>query len=201
MAYGPEGVALSEFHSAYTGAPAWEIGRPQPVFVRLADAGEIRGSILDVGCGTGEHVIYFARRGHEVWGIDAVPAAIERARSKAAEAGVNVTLIEGDALHLERLGRTFDTVIDSGLFHVFSNADRLKFVASLHNVLPPGGRYFMEAFSDRETRKEGPRRLSEGEIHDAFRDGWVVESIEPVLFDSLKHPGGAAAWLSRIRRT
>ena len=76
------------FEQAYQdGPPPWEIGRPQPAFVALEEAGEIVGDVLDVGCGTGENALYLANRGHEVWGVDGVPAAIERARQKAAERG------------------------------------------------------------------------------------------------------------------
>ena len=48
------------FNPAYRGTPPWDIGRPQPDFVRLEEAGEIRGSVLDVGCGSGENVLYLA---------------------------------------------------------------------------------------------------------------------------------------------
>ncbi len=41
----------------YTTPPPWDIGRPQPAFVALAEAGAIRGRVLDVGCGTGELVL------------------------------------------------------------------------------------------------------------------------------------------------
>ncbi len=44
---------MDSFDSAYAGKPPWDIDRPQPELVRLAEAGEIRGTVLDVGCGTG----------------------------------------------------------------------------------------------------------------------------------------------------
>ena len=74
-----------EFNPAYRGTPPWDIGRPQPDFVRLEEAGEIQGSVLDVGCGTGEHVLYLASRGHDAWGVDLAPLAIDIARRKSAE--------------------------------------------------------------------------------------------------------------------
>ncbi len=80
--------------------PPWDIGRPQPAIVRLAEAGQIRGSVLDVGCGTGENALYLAARGHECWGIDFVPIAIERAKAKAAERSSDVHFAVGNALKL-----------------------------------------------------------------------------------------------------
>ena len=73
------------FEQMYHGQAPWDTGRPQPAIVRLAEAGQIHGNVLDVGCGTGENVLYLAAGGHDAWGIDFVPLAIERATAKAAE--------------------------------------------------------------------------------------------------------------------
>jgi 2-polyprenyl-3-methyl-5-hydroxy-6-metoxy-1,4-benzoquinol methylase len=79
------------FDEAYSGTPPWDIGRPQGEFVRLAESGAIRGDVLDVGCGTGENALYLASLGHVVLGIDAAPHAIEKARKKSEERGIQVT--------------------------------------------------------------------------------------------------------------
>ena len=50
----------SFFNEAYRGSPPWDIGRPQAEFVGVAREGGIRGSVLDVGCGTRENAILFA---------------------------------------------------------------------------------------------------------------------------------------------
>jgi len=112
----------SSWDVSYTGparAP-WDIGRPQPAFVRLADGGKLSGRVLDVGCGTGEQTLLAASRGAEATGIDIAGPAIERARAKAAERGARAQFEVGDALDLRRLGTTFDTLVDSGVFHAFS---------------------------------------------------------------------------------
>src|SRR5438067_698994 len=116
------------FESMYQGKAPWDIDGPQPMFVRLTDAGKIRGSVLDVGCGTGEHSLFLAERGHEVWGIDFVPVAIDRAKKKAQERKLTVHFSVGNALELSKLGRQFDNAIDCGLFHTFSDAERPVFV-------------------------------------------------------------------------
>src|SRR5262249_3989023 len=115
------------FEKAYAGEAPWDIDGPQPEIVRLAESGAIRGIVLGVGCGTGENALYLASRGLDVWGIDFIPRAIERARAKALERGLGVHFQVGDALKLEVLGRTFDTAIDSGLFHTFSDEEREVF--------------------------------------------------------------------------
>ncbi len=196
------------FEQMYQGQAPWDTGRPQPVIVQLAETGQIRGSVLDVGCGTGENLLYLATRGHEAWGLDFVPVAIERAKAKAAERGIEVHFIVGNALELGKLGRQFDTVIDCGLFHTFADEERPAFVQGLGHVLRPGGLLHILCFSDEEPGTEGPRRISQREIRDAFHDGWKVQQIEPICFESLERPdgpkfspGGPKAWLAAIERT
>jgi SAM-dependent methyltransferase len=195
----------SRFFAAYEGTPPWEIGRPQPAFVALADAGAIRGAVLDAGCGTGENALLCAARGHDVLGVDLVPRAIEAARAKAQARGLTdrASFVVHDVLALEALGRRFDTIIDSGVFHVFDDEDRDRYVASLAAALAPGGVYHMACFSEREpTDWGGPRRVSEAEIRAAFSSarGFHVRAVEPARFMTNIHEEGGHAWLATIGR-
>src|SRR5438067_13552231 len=167
----------STFESAYTGQAPWDIARAQNAFLDVAD--RITGSVLDAGCGTGENALFFASRGQKVTGIDFLAEPVNRARQKAAERGLTATFLVMDALALKDLPEVFDSVIDSGLFHVFSDDDRRRYVEGLASVLKPGGRLFLLCFCDDEPGDQGPRRVSRNEIRDTFARGWVVESIEP----------------------
>jgi cyclopropane fatty-acyl-phospholipid synthase-like methyltransferase len=195
----------SSWDDSYTGAapPPWDIGRPQAAYVRLAEEGRLTGRVLDSGCGTGEHALLAASRGADVTGIDVAPTAIARAREKAAQRGLHARFEVGDALDLEHLGSNFDTVIDSGVFHVFDDEDRARYVASLAAVLEPGSACYLMCFSDRQPGDWGPRRVRADELRAAFSDGWTVESIAADRFDI--NPVGdvtqAEAWLARIRRS
>jgi cyclopropane fatty-acyl-phospholipid synthase-like methyltransferase len=195
----------SSWDDSYTGAapPPWDIGRPQAAYVRLAEEGRLSGRLLDSGCGTGEHALLAASRGADVTGIDVAPTAIARAREKAAERALSVRFEVADSLDLELLGSTFDTVIDSGVFHVFGDEDRARYVASLAAVLRPGGACYLMCFSDRQPGDWGPRRVRADELRAAFSDGWTVESIAPDRFDvnPLGDVTQAEAWLARIRRS
>jgi SAM-dependent methyltransferase len=188
------------FETAYHGIPPWDIGRPQQEFVRLAESGEIKGDVLDVGCGTGENALYLATRGHVVWGVDTAPTAIEKAREKARERGIEARFLVRDAMNLNQIDKIFDTVIDSGLFHALSDLERPCFVRNLGDVLRTEGTYFMLCFSDREPGGYGPRRITQEEIRRAFRDGWHIRFIHPAVFENRIRPEGAKAWLASITR-
>jgi SAM-dependent methyltransferase len=171
------------------------------VFVRLAEAGEIQGRVLDAGCGSSEHVLMAAARGLEATGIDAAPRAIAAAQRKAADRGLTARLLVWDALRLAELGERFDTVLDSGLFHVFDDEDRARYVEALGGVVRPGGSYLMCCFSDRQPGDWGPRRVHQDEIRAAFGVGWEVRSIEAAQFDVNLDPPVVQAWLTTITRS
>ena len=189
---------MRDFDSAYLGTPPWDIGRPQPQIVQLAEAGKITGRVLDVGCGTGENALYLAQRGLEVVGIDGAPRAIAKAQAKARSRGLRVTFEVADALALSIPSALFDTVIDSGLFHVFADEDRPRLRDSLARVIHPGGTYFMMCFSERGPGDWGPRQVTQAEIRSTFRDGWSVESVNPSQFTVNR--GTTEAWLATIVR-
>jgi SAM-dependent methyltransferase len=189
------------FEWAYrTGDPPWDIGRPQPVVVRLAQNGSFAGDVIDVGCGTGENALYLASRGHSVLGVDAAPTAIERARAKAAARGIDASFLVADALALAGLGRTFDVAVDCGLFHTFGDEQRIRFARSLHGVLRPGARYLLLCFSEHEPGDQGPRRVTRPEIRATFAEGWTVDSIVAERFAARWSGDGAHAWLAMLTR-
>src|SRR4051812_9068874 len=90
----------------YTRTPPWDIGRPQPAFLTLAEAGSIRGQVLDVGCGTGEHTLMAAALGLSATGVDLASTALRAAEEKARQRGLTAQFLRHDALRLAALGDT-----------------------------------------------------------------------------------------------
>jgi cyclopropane fatty-acyl-phospholipid synthase-like methyltransferase len=192
--------APRDFEATYqAGTAPWDIGRPQGELVKLAEAGLVVGSVLDVGCGTGENALWLAARGHAVMGLDASETAIRLARGKAAARGLTGAQFHvWDALQLGRLRQTFDTVLDCGLFHVFTDEQRRPYAHSLAEVTTSGADVFLLCWSDEEPPGPGPRRVQEYEIRDAFRSIFAVMDVQPALFEKTGPP--ARAWLARLTR-
>jgi cyclopropane fatty-acyl-phospholipid synthase-like methyltransferase len=200
-----ESIDRVSFENFYAGPAPLDIGKPQAPFVAAAD--RVTSPVLDAGCGTGEHALFFAARGHHVTGIDFVEEAIRRARRKAAERGRWVEYLVKDATTLGDWGERFGSVIDSGLFHVLSDDDRRRYVGGLTRVVVPDGQLFLLCFSDAEPGTEGPRRVSRQELYDAFAEGWQVESVQPCQFEVNPEftevefsEGGPKAWFAVVRR-
>ncbi|HEX2212335.1 MAG TPA: class I SAM-dependent methyltransferase [Mycobacterium sp.] len=203
---------LSTFDDFYKHqTPPWVIGEPQAAVEELERAGLINGRVLDVGCGTGEHTILLARRGYDVLGVDGSPAAVEQSRRNAAQQGVDARFAVADALDLGS-APTYDTVLDSALFHIFDDADRPRYVASLHRATTVGSTVHVLALSD-AGRGFGPQ-VSEATLRDAFRAGWELDSLTTTTYRGVVTEIHAAelglapgtrvdepAWLARFRRT
>src|SRR5437868_4861516 len=89
----------STFEAMYAGQAPWDIGKPQKPFIDVA--GQITGTILDAGCGTGDTSLFLAGRGCKVTGIDFLEVPIQRAQRKVAERGVQATFLVKAALTLK----------------------------------------------------------------------------------------------------
>jgi len=202
---------LSRFDDAYkTRTAPWVIGEPQPAIVELQRAGLITGNVLDVGCGTGEHTILLTRLGYDVLGVDFAPHAVEQARVNAAEHGVDARFEVADAMNLDAQPG-YQTIVDSALFHIFDDADRERYVRSLHTAVRTGGLVHVLALSD-AGRGFGPQ-VGEKDIRGAFGEGWALEALDTTIYrgvvqaaqaDAIGLPVGTRvdepAWLARARR-
>lgn len=187
--------------SYHEGPPPWEIGQPQPAIMRLTSRVRFAGPVLDAGCGTGEHALHVASLGLEVWGVDVAETALVVARRRAHERGHEVKFALADALHLERLGLLFKTVLDCGLFHTFDAGERSRYARSLASVTEHEGTLYVLCFSD-EGSDLGPHPISQEELRTAFcpDNGWNVAAIGSERIKTRYHDdgGGAPAWIATI---
>jgi SAM-dependent methyltransferase len=196
-------MAGRPWDASYHDGPApWDTGRPQPAIVRLAAEGGFTGAVLDAGCGTGDNTLHLAALGLPVLGVDVAETALAIARAKAEERGLEAEFSAADAFQLQRLGRTFTTVLDCGLFHTCDSDERARYVASLASVTEPGGTLYVLCFSD-QGPDAGPHPVPREALQAAFNpaNGWSVAAIESDRVQTRYHDDeGAPAWLATIKR-
>src|SRR5437667_11072835 len=117
-------VPADLFESAYLGTPPWDIGRSQPAIMRLAETGQITALVLDIGCGTGENVLYLAEHGFVAAGIDGAPTATRNGRAKAKRRGLKPRFQLANAPDLPLPAQPVGPGIDRGLLHSLSSRGR-----------------------------------------------------------------------------
>ncbi len=125
----------------------WDAGDFPYVAKLIASAGELcveraklgpDDRVIDVACGSGNATIPAARTGATVIGLDITPSLLEAGKREAAEAGVEIEWVEGDAENLPYEDDSFDAVIS--VFGVMFAPDHRKAAAEVARVLKPGGR-------------------------------------------------------------
>ena len=115
----------------------WDIGAAQPVVIEAERAGRFHGAVLDVGCGLGDNAIFLASQAHQVTGIDAAAAAIEQARQRARQRGVDVQFTVADATSLAGFEGRFDSALDAACYHCLDEDARHAYAAALHRATRP----------------------------------------------------------------
>jgi cyclopropane fatty-acyl-phospholipid synthase-like methyltransferase len=185
--------------------PPWDIGAAQPDILALLDEHPPAGTVLDVGCGSGDLAIAIARRDVRALGIDVVEAAVAQARAKADALPAEVAgLLEfqvADALRPTLLGRRFGAVVDSGFFHVLEAEQRDRFVDELAATLEPGGRYYLLAFAVEFDVPNSPLKVTEDELRARFIEssGWRILAMRSAQFLSRFAPvPSVAACIERL---
>lgn len=158
----------------------WDIGEPQPALAELVEAGWCVGTVLDVGCGTGEVGLALAARGHSVVGVDLAPGAVELANRKAVARGLEVDFRVADATELTGLDGHFDTVLDSGLLHCLPVPDQRRYLDVLRRICRTDGRVAVLCFADVPgARTPDGGRLTESWLRELFAEGWAIDALEP----------------------
>jgi SAM-dependent methyltransferase len=116
-------------------------------------------SILDLGCGTGNHALPLARRGYRVCGVDRSAGMLERARHKASQgSGAEAEFVLGD-LRDVRLGRSFDAciVMFAVLGYQTTNQDVAAALDTVRHHLEPNGIFVFDVWNGAAVLSVGPR--------------------------------------------
>ncbi|MDT5066565.1 MAG: hypothetical protein QOK02_2720 [Mycobacterium sp.] len=175
----------------FAGPPPWNIGEPQPELVALIDAGEIRGDVLDAGCGHAALALRLAAKGHTVVGVDMSPTAIAAATATAKQHGLAAaSFVCADITTLSGFDGRFSTVMDSTLFHALPLEDRDRYLHAVHRAAVPGARYFVLVFARGAFggKTQLPiQAVDESELRAAVSKHWTVDEIRPASIHVLPH--------------
>jgi SAM-dependent methyltransferase len=160
---------------------------------------------IDLGSGTASNVIYLAKQGFDVIGVDYAPAAIEMGRTRASEAGVDALFVNDDLTNLQYLNGTFDLLVDYGCFHSIPPKDRELYVASVLRLSHQGSLFLLVSF-ERSLRWWEPRLmnllglatpLEPGEAEQRFGNQFKLEQFAEVTHDSEPLPAMSGYLLTR----
>ena len=164
-----------------SGQLPWNDELPPPEVIALLP--KIKpGRMLDLGCGYGRTAIYCAKHGWQADGIDYVPAAVEGAIQRAADAGVAslVNFHEGSASAPDMLAGPYDLAIDIGCMHSFPDEQLIEYRDSLKILLRPGATYLLFAHvrEDKLKENERPHGIIDNRIDSLFADGFRQDKVE-----------------------
>jgi cyclopropane fatty-acyl-phospholipid synthase-like methyltransferase len=147
---------------------SWVFGS-HPELSELVESGRITpGRAIDLGCGVGNEAIYLAKNGFEVTGIDSSPTAIQLARDKAQEAGVEVVFIVDDLTELRYVDGTFDLLVDYGALNDLTQKDRDSYMSNVLPLSNPDSCYLLMCFE---------KKLPSDEIVARFGESFNIETI------------------------
>ena len=187
----------------YFRAP-WDIG-PRTELISLVESGRLKPCrAIDLGSGTASNCIYLAQHGFDVTGIDFAPAAIEKGRSLARQAGVSVNFILDDLTNLKHLAGTFDLLVDYGTLDDITPKQRDLYLRNMLPLTHPGSLFLLYAFEWEPRWWERPfyssLALDLGEARLRFSPYFHVEEIARKQ-EMRGLPGGYAVYLMTRKPT
>jgi len=171
----------------------WNIDEPQPKIAELEPKGYFRSEVLDAGCGVGDTTMFLASRGYTAVGLDAAPAAISAAKSRAAERGIDTTFDVADLTALQGYKGRFKTVVDSGTLPAITHDRRSDYLATLAASTTDDARYIVLTFSHeaKAAMPVGPALFTEQDLRALIGKHWTVDTLTASTITAKLAPGKA----------
>lgn len=154
------------------------------------------GRALDVGCGSGRDAIYLAKRGWQVTAIDSAETAVDSAKQRAVQEGVDVQWVAADVAGLARLGLQpgYDLLYDFGCIHGLTDAQRQGAAAGITQLAAPEATLLITAFKPGR-RIALPRGMNQDDVLALLGDGWDLVDSRSVATEDMP------AFLRRVKPT
>ncbi len=139
---------------------------PAPPVIEFAQRLQEHGCrrVLDLGCGTGRHLVYMAQAGFQVFGLDRAPSGLRLTREWLAKEDLPANLLLADIhQNLPFDENAFDALLSTQVIHHARLAEVEFTAAEIGRMVRPGGLVFISV----------PTRQAKQE------EGWQFEEIEP----------------------
>ncbi len=165
----------------------WNIERPDFNLIKVVQSFPVKScKALDVGCGTGDNVIWLAKQGFEVTGADLSEKAIEIAKEKAKNAGVDISLYVNDFLNEKVSDAPFGFIFDRGCFHSFDKKKERKLYAkNVNQILEKDGLWLSLIGNYDDGRLDiGPPKRTALDVIGAVEPYFEILSLTQGRFDS-----------------
>ena len=185
-----------------TGDTPWDIGKPDFNLIQIVTTISIQPCrALEIGCGTGDNAIWLAQQKFEVLASDTSEVAIEKAKEKAQQAGVQCSFRVADILNSGLQETPFGFAFDRGCFHTLdSGKDRKRFAQQVHLHLADGGLWLsLIGNADEKRLGPGPPQRSASDIVNAVGRYFEILSLVSGHFGS-HLPDPPRAWVCLMRK-
>jgi len=117
----------------------------------------IKGKVLDVGCGSGRNFIKL--KGIKIFGIDFSQKMLDLAKKRAKEIKIKVDLKKAESNNLPFENNYFDAVLCYALLHcIDSKKDRKKTIEEVYRVLKPNGIALISSWGNNSPRLKNKKK-------------------------------------------
>ncbi len=191
------------FNNRYiSGDLPWNINRPDFNLVDMVRDYQIEpGKALDIGCGTGDNVLWLARQGFSVTGIDIADKAIDIAFEKSVSNNVHADFYVRDVLRDDIPGNPFNFIFDRGCFHTFDQKKQRRiFAHRVHRLLADGG-YWLTLMGNADDGRFdiGPPKRTALEVVTAVEPFFEIVQLKQGRFDS-NDPVPSKIWICLMQK-
>lgn len=157
--------------------------------------------VLELGAGTGSDAIWLAQQGFTVTAIDVSSTAVEMARQKVSDAGVNIDVVRVDVLKDKLPEGPFALVFDRGCFHSLEAEGKSWLTGIIHDHLENDGYWFsIIGSADGPDRDHGPPRMSLRDIATLVETRFEIIHVKAIQMNTnLPLPPRGWACLMRKR--
>jgi 2-polyprenyl-3-methyl-5-hydroxy-6-metoxy-1,4-benzoquinol methylase len=149
--------------------------------------------VIELGCGVGNYVAYFAKNGFDATGVDISEKAIIMAEKTAQRLGVICAFVVADVLgDITAITNEFDFVYDWELLHHIFPEDRDRYIGNVCKLLKSGGHYLSVSFSEKSKQFSGVGKYrktplgtvlyfsSESELECLLKNHFAIEDLKTI---------------------